>query len=146
MGWKDMEGLPLSTAIFPGSGRLDGEDFRNNWRQLAVGQWGAVRLAPAAPLRSGLELPHHPPPLPPFIPTPSYHPTSLLLEAEGFLPPPSGGKGCALGSRWKPVMLGNTSLCSQDDLVTRTESWAATSAGGELGGSSPFLGRAPRLK
>lgn len=27
MSWKDMEGLPLSTAIFPGSGRLDGGDL-----------------------------------------------------------------------------------------------------------------------
>ena len=42
--------------------------------------------------------------------------------------------------------VGEHNLCSQDNLVTHTESWAATSAGGELGGSSPFSWQSPRLK
>ena len=38
--------------------------------------------------------PHHPLPSAPFIPpTPGYHPTSLLLEAEGFLTHPQEEKG-----------------------------------------------------
>lgn len=94
MGWKDMEGLPLSTAIFPGSGRLDGGDLGTIGDSWLWGSGGAVRLwLTAAPLRSGLELPSPPSAPAPLIPTPSYHPTSLLLEAEGFLPHPQEEKG-----------------------------------------------------
>lgn len=62
MSWKDMEGLPLSTAIY--SQGL-GDWMVGTWEQLetagcgAVGRGGRMRLT-AAPLCSGLELPSPP--------------------------------------------------------------------------------------
>lgn len=73
MGWKDMEGLPLSTAIFPGSGRLDGGYLGTIGDSWLWGSGGAVCLwLTAAPLRSGLELPS-----PPSAPCPPYPHTKL---------------------------------------------------------------------
>lgn len=68
------------------------------WEQLETAGCGAVggRCACGSLLLHfavAWSSPHHPPPPAPLIPTPSYHPTSLLLEAEGFLTHPQEEKG-----------------------------------------------------
>lgn len=72
MGWKDMEGLPLSTAIFPGSGRLDGGDLGTIGDSWLWGSRGAGVGALAAHCCSTSQWPGAPLttlcPLPPLSP------------------------------------------------------------------------------
>ena len=147
MSWKDMEELPLSTAIFPGSGRLDGGDLGtigDSWLWVSGrgGVCGSLLLHFAVAWSS----PHHPPPPDPLIPpTQGYHPTSLLLEAEGFLTHPQEEKGALWAHDggqlfWgaQPVFTGQFS--NMHEVLGSNQCW------GRAWGSSPFSWQSPRLK